>query len=106
MGAAMNDARERMRRIREEDQLQNVRGYSADPWGRQRLEGQRHEGTPVAGARVPRNATFEQDGEGKWWINKPAFGPFESVMDAELAVFGSSTLSGGKRDFRDGPPSE
>jgi hypothetical protein len=96
----MTDARERMRRIRDEDQRQNVRGYSTDPWAAQRLaEGKAGVGVPVK--RVPRNATFEQDAGGKWWINKPAFGPFDSVMDAELAVFGRSDLSSGKRDWRD-----
>jgi hypothetical protein len=83
----------------------DLRSYQADPYSRQRLEQNRHEGTPIAGARVPRNVTFEQDGQG-WWANKPAFGPFETLRDAEIAVLGKSELSGGKRDFRDGPPSE
>jgi hypothetical protein len=79
----------------------DMRSYQADPYSRQRLENQRHEGTPVAGARVPQMVTMEQDADGKWWANKPAFGPFDSVRECEIAVFGSSTLSGGKRDFRD-----
>jgi hypothetical protein len=99
----MNDARERMRRIRDEDQRMNLRGYNADPWGRHRLEGQRHEGVPVERSNALRNATFEQDAEG-WWINKPTWGPFQSIRDAELAVFGRSDLQGGRRDWRDGAP--
>jgi hypothetical protein len=83
----------------------DMRSYSSDPYSRHRLEGQRHEGVPVAGARVPRNVTFEQDEQG-WWANKPAWGPFETLRDAEFAVLGKSELSGGKRDWRDGPPSE
>jgi hypothetical protein len=102
----MNDARERMRRIRDEEQRMNISGYSSDPWATQRLvESKPGVGVPTMSARVPRNATFEQDEQG-WWINKPAYGPFQSIRDAEIAVFGSSTLSGGKRDFRDGPPGE
>jgi hypothetical protein len=100
----MNDARERMRRIRDEEQRMNISGYSSDPWATQRLvEGKPGVGTPIEGARVPRNVTFEQDEQG-WWANKPAFGPFETLRDAEIAVLGRSELSGGKRDFRDGPP--
>ena len=56
---------------------------------------------PIAGARVPRTVVMEQDADGKWWANKPAFGPFDTVRDAELAVFGRSELSAGKRDWRD-----
>jgi len=79
----------------------NIAGYSADPWSRMRLEGQRHEGVPKGSALVPRNATFEQDKEGKWWANKPAVGPFDTVRDLEIAVYGRSDLSAAKRDWRD-----
>jgi hypothetical protein len=100
-----NDAREQMQRIRDEDQRMNVQGYSSNPWATQRLaENKAGVGVPVAGAKVPQNLVMEQDAEGKWWANKPAFGPFDTVRDAELAVFGKSELSGGKRDFRDEAP--
>jgi hypothetical protein len=98
-----NDARERMRRIRDEDQLQNLRGYSADPWARHRLENQRHEGVPIAGARVPSVLRIEQV-DGRWWANDKTIGPFDTVRDLELAVLGRSELSSGQRDFRDDAP--
>ena len=79
----------------------DMRSYQADPYSRQRLENQRHEGTPVQGAKVPRTVVMEQDGDGKWWANKPAFGPFDTVRDLEIAVCGRSDLSAAKRDWRD-----
>jgi hypothetical protein len=84
----------------------DMRSYSVDPYSRHRLANQRGEGTPVAGANVPAVLTIEQV-DGKWWGNKPAFGPFDTVRDLEIAVYGSSNLSAEKRDWRDGPwPSE
>jgi hypothetical protein len=78
----------------------DMRSYSADPYSRHRLEQSRGEGTPVAGANVPAVLTIEQV-DGKWWGNKPAFGPFDTVRDLEIAVYGSSNLSGDRRDPRD-----
>jgi hypothetical protein len=105
MGAApmtVSETRERLRRIAAEEQRQNLMGYSADGgYARHRLENQRHEGTPIASAKVPRTVVMEQDEQGKWWANKPAFGPFDTVRDLELAVYGRSELSSGKRDWRD-----
>jgi hypothetical protein len=71
----------------------DLRSYSADPYSRHRLENQRHEGTPIASARVPQMVTMEQDADGKWWGNKPAYGPFDTVRDLEIAVYGRSNLS-------------
>jgi hypothetical protein len=82
----------------------DMRSYSADPYSRHRLENQRHEGTPIASVRVPQMVTMEQDADGKWWANKPAFGPFDTVRDLEIAVYGRSDLSAGKRDPRDEAP--
>jgi hypothetical protein len=96
------ETRRRLRKIAEEDQRQNLMGYSADGGAaRHRLENQRHEGTPIVGAKIPRTVVIEQDGDGKWWANKPAFGRFDSVRDLEIAVLGRSELSGDKRDWRD-----
>jgi hypothetical protein len=96
-----------MRRIRDEDQLQNLRGYSADPWSRQRLETSKVGGVPVARANVPQMLTIESDADGKWWGNKPMYGPFDSIRELEIAVYGQSDLSDAKRDWRDSaPPSE
>jgi hypothetical protein len=82
----------------------DMRSYQADPYSRQRLEGNRHEGMPVEGAKIPQMVTMEQDAEGKWWGNKPAFGPFDTLRELEIAVYGRSELSSGKRDFRDEAP--
>jgi hypothetical protein len=78
----------------------DLRSYSADPYSRHRLENQRHEGTPIAGARVPHMLRIEQV-DGKWFANDKTIGPFDSVRDLELAVYGKSDLSGAKRDWRD-----
>jgi hypothetical protein len=104
----VSETRERLRKIAEEEQRQNLMGYQADGGaGRHRLENQRHEGVPVQGATIPRTVVMEQDGDGKWWGNKPAFGPFDSLRDLEIAVFGKSELSAAKRDWRDdAKPSE
>jgi hypothetical protein len=95
-----------MQKIRDEEQRMNVRGYQADGgWARHQLENQRRwEGPPVQGAKVPGTLTIEQDGDGRWWGNKPAWGPFDTVRDLEVAVFGRSDLSGAKRDWRDEAP--
>ena len=78
----------------------DMRSYSADPWGRHRLEENRHEGTPVK--QTPRVLRMEQDREtGKWFANDRAFGPFDTVRDLEIAVLGRSDLSAAKRDWRD-----
>jgi hypothetical protein len=82
----------------------DMRSYQADPYSRQRLEQNRHEGTPIEGAKVPRTVVMEQDADGKWWANKPAWGPFDTVRDLEMAVYGRSDLSSGKRDWRDEAP--
>ena len=102
----VSETRERIRRIAAEDQRQNLLGYSADGGAaRHRLENSKPGvGVPIAGSNVPRNLVMAQDADGKWWGNKPAYGPFDSVRECEIAVFGSSTLSGGKRDFRDDAP--
>jgi hypothetical protein len=71
-------------------------GNVHDPWSRQRLEQNRHEGTPIAGAKVPRTLRIEQV-DGKWFANDRAFGPFDTVRDLEIAVLGRSELSGAKR---------
>jgi hypothetical protein len=98
----VSETRERLRKIADEDQRQNLLGYSADGGAaRHRLENQRHEGVPISGARVPHMLTMEQDADGKWWGNKPMYGPFDSVRDLEIAVYGRSELSAGKRDWRD-----
>jgi hypothetical protein len=104
MGAAMYDFVKKQRRDLLAEACADMRSYQADPYSRHQLEGQRHEGAPVAGAKVPRTVVMEQDGDGKWWANKPAFGPFDSVRDLEIAVYGRSELSSGKRDFRDEAP--
>jgi hypothetical protein len=78
----------------------DMRSYQADPYSRQRLEGQRHEGTPVVGAKIPSVLRIEQI-DGKWFANDRAFGPFDTVRDLEIAVFGKSDLSAAKRDWRD-----
>ena len=82
----------------------DMRSYQADPYSRQRLENQRHEGVPMAGAKIPQNLVMEQDAGGKWWGNKPAYGPFDTLRELEIAVYGRSELSSGKRDFRDEAP--
>jgi hypothetical protein len=98
-----DDVRERMRRIRDADQRENIRGYSTDPWGRHRLENQRGEGTPIERANAPRVLTIEQV-DGKWWANDRTIGPFDTARDLEIAVRGHSNLSGDRRDWRDDAP--
>jgi hypothetical protein len=80
----------------------DMRSYSADPYSRHRLAERSSGGTPVAGANVPPVLTIEQV-DGKWWGNKPAYGPFDTVRDLEIAVYGRSDLSAAKRGWRDGP---
>jgi hypothetical protein len=81
----------------------DMRSYQADPYSRHRLENQRGVGTPVAGANVPAVLTIEQV-DGKWWGNKPAFGPFDTLREVEIAVYGKSDLSGDKRNPMDDAP--
>ena len=81
----------------------DMRSYQTDPYSRQRLENQRHEGTPIASARVPSVLRIEQV-DGRWWANDKTIGPFDTVRDLEIAVYGRSELSSGKRDFRDEAP--
>jgi|SRR6516162_10288508 hypothetical protein len=83
----------------------DMRSYQADGGaGRHRLENQHHEGVPMAGAKIPQNLEISQNADGKWIGNGGQFGPFDSVRDLELAVFGRSELSNTKRDFRDDAP--
>jgi hypothetical protein len=97
----VSETRERLRKIAEEEQRQNLMGYSADGGAtRHRLENQRHEGTPVAGAKIPSVLRIEQV-EGRWWANDKTIGPFDTVRELEIAVYGRSDLSAGKRDWRD-----
>ena len=78
------------------------RPYNPNPWQTQQLaEAKPGTGVPIAGAKIPQNLVMEQDADGKWWGNKPAWGPFDTVRDLEIAVFGRSDLSAGKRDWRD-----
>jgi hypothetical protein len=98
----MNDAYEEMRRIRDRDQAMNVQGFNTNPWQTHQLaNGKPGAGVPVAGARVPQVLTIEQDADGKWIGNGGQYGPFDSIRDLELAVYGRSDLSAGKRDWRD-----
>jgi hypothetical protein len=84
----------------------DMRSYSANPYSRQRLEGNRHEWAPIAGAKIPSVLRIEQV-DGKWFANDRQFGPFDSVRDLEIAVLGKSDLSAAKRDWRDdAKPSE
>jgi hypothetical protein len=99
----VSETRERLRRIAAEEQRQNLMGYSADPFSRHRLENQRHEGTPIAGARVPHVLRIEQV-DGRWWANDKTIGPFDTIRDLEIAVYGRSDLSAAKRDWRDEAP--
>jgi hypothetical protein len=78
----------------------DLRSYSADPYSRQRLAESKGVGVPVQGARVPSVLRIEQV-EGKWFANDRQYGPFDTVRDLELAVYGRSELSAGKRDWRD-----
>jgi hypothetical protein len=78
----------------------DMRSYQADPYSRTRLEQNRHEGVPIASAKVPRTLRIEQV-DGKWWANDKTIGPFDSVRDLEIAVLGRSDLSAAKRDWRD-----
>jgi hypothetical protein len=80
------------------------RPYNPNPWQTQQLaEAKPGTGVPIAGAKIPQNLLIEQV-DGKWWGNKPAFGPFDTVRELEIAVYGRSELSAGKRDFRDEAP--
>ena len=80
-------------------------GNVHDPYSRYQLENQPSggvgEGTPIK--RVPYTLTMEQV-DGKWWANDKTIGPFDSVRDLEIAVYGRSDLSGAKRDWRDSAP--
>jgi hypothetical protein len=100
-----NDVYEQMRRIRDRDQQMNVQGYSTNPWQTQMLANSKPGvDVPIAGAKVPRNLVMAQDADGKWWGNKPMYGPFDSLRDLELAVFGRTELGSGKWNYRDGLP--
>jgi hypothetical protein len=69
----------------------DMRSYQANPYSRQRLENQRHEGVPVQGAKIPSVLRIEQV-DGRWWANDKTIGPFDTVRDLELAVYGRSEL--------------
>jgi hypothetical protein len=77
----------------------DLRSYQADGGAaRYRLENTPPgAGTPVKGAGVPHVLTIEQV-QGKWWANDKAIGPFDTVRDLELAVYGKSDLSGHRRN--------
>jgi|SRR6516164_5018725 hypothetical protein len=81
----------------------DMRSYSADPYSRMRLEQNRGEGVPIKGANIPHVLRIEQV-DGKWFANDKSIGPFDTVRDLEIAVYGSSNLSGDRRDPRDDAP--
>jgi hypothetical protein len=100
----LEETRRRREAIRARDQEQNLRGYSADPWARHRLENAPSgAGVPTSSARVPSVLRIEQV-DGRWWANDKTIGPFDSVRDLEIAVYGRSDLSAAKRDWRDDAP--
>jgi hypothetical protein len=94
----VSELRERLRKIADEEQRQNLMGYQPDG-GAGRLANSKP-GTPMA-AKVPHNLEIKQNAEGKWIGNGGQWGPFDSIRDLELAVYGRSDLSGAKRDWRD-----
>ena len=81
------------------------RPYNPNPWATQRLaEAKAGVGVPIVGSNVPNNVVMEQDGDGRWIANGGRWGPFDTVRDLEIAVYGRSDLSAGKRDWRDEAP--
>ena len=62
-------------------------GNVHDPWSRQRLEqGKGAIGVAPAHSRGPRVLRSERDENGKWWGNKPTYGPFDTMAELEIAV--------------------
>jgi hypothetical protein len=102
----VSELRERLRKIAEEEQRQNLMGYSADGGAaRHRLANSKAGvGVPVAGSNVPNNVVMEQTRDGRWIANGGRWGPFDTLRELEIAVYGRSELSAGKRDFRDEAP--
>ena len=96
----VNELRERLRKIAEEEQRQNLMGYSADGGAARHRLANSKPGTPI-GAKVPHNLEIKQNAEGKWIGNGGQWGPFDSIRDLEIAVYGRSDLSAAKRDWRD-----
>jgi hypothetical protein len=92
-----------MRKIRDEEQRQNIQGYQPDGGAaRHRLANSKAGvGVPIEGSNVPNNVVMEQDGDGRWIANGGRWGPFDTLRDLEIAVYGRSDLQGGKRDWRD-----
>jgi hypothetical protein len=68
----------------------DVRGYSADPYSRQRLAENRREGVPVK--QGPKVLRVEIDSEGRFWANERFYGPFDSEEAMDVAVYGSRRL--------------
>jgi hypothetical protein len=81
----------------------DMRTYQADGGAARHRLANSKPGTPAAGANVPAVLTIERV-DGKWWGNKPEFGPFDTLREVEIAVYGRSDLSGDKRNPMDDAP--
>jgi hypothetical protein len=107
----MNDARERMRKIRDEEQRMNVQGYSANPWMTHQLTNSKGGGTgsgPACPRWPPRNVLIRPEGAG-WVVEADGrlFGPAPNATEAEnvmRAFYGQAPLRAEVRDWRDDAP--
>jgi hypothetical protein len=103
-GGAMWDFEKKRHRDLLAEACADMRSYQANPYATQRLA-EAKPGVGVSVKRTPSVLRIEQV-DGRWWANDKTIGPFDTVRDLEIAVLGRSDLQGGKRDFRDGPPSK
>jgi hypothetical protein len=79
----------------------DMRSYQSDGGAaRHQLANSKGVGVPVQGAKVPSVLRIEQV-DGRWYANDKTIGPFDTVRDLEMAVYGRSELSAAKRDWRD-----
>jgi hypothetical protein len=63
-------------------------GNVHDPWSRQSLEQGKGAYGVGSASKGPRVLRSEQDADGKWWGNKPQYGPFDTAEELRIAVFG------------------
>jgi hypothetical protein len=102
----VSELRERLRKIKDEEQRMNVQGYSANPWAKHQLANSKGgTGTDSRPAWPPRQVLVRPDDSGRWIVEADGreFGG-QNATEAENAMrafYGQAPLRAEWRDPRD-----